>query len=342
MWKQRLLGVALVAHGLAHAGPGIWASGRGPVEPLAFLWWIATIGFILAGFRCLDWPAPRVHPLVVIVPAAAASLALLPFLGLGWVALGGAVLNLALVQIVRRCTRDAPLAWLADAPCQPRSVGEPSTRHPVRHQAALVLASLFLLHLSASILLRPWHTTWGTTVAERRAALPGDELIPDARYVMDHAIVIDAPADSVWPWLVQIGQDRGGFYSYDWLERLIGDDVHNADWIVPDWQRLAVGDLVRAVQPDYLGGRLGRDIGWRVARIDPGRALVLENWGSFVLHPVNGSRCILHVRTRGAGQPSVAALPLAPLGLLLFEPAHFLMERGMLLGIRKRAERMGD
>jgi hypothetical protein len=107
---------------------------------------------------------------------------------------------------------------------------------------------------------------------------------------------------------------------------------------VPAWQHLEKGDLVRATQPDYLGGILGRDIGWRVARIDPGYALVLENWGSFVVHRLDDRTSILHVRTRGQGKPSLAAVPFAPLGLLMFEPAHFTMERGMLLGIKARAE----
>jgi hypothetical protein len=139
----------------------------------------------------------------------------------------------------------------------------------------------------------------------------------------------------VWPWLVQLGQDKGGFYSYAWLERLIGDDIHNADRINPAWQTVRPGDLVRAAQPDYLGGILGPDLGWRVVRVDPGRVLVLDGWGAFVLEPAgNGTRLI--VRTRGAGEPNVA---LAPFGLLVFDPAHFIMERGMLLGVKQRAER---
>lgn len=338
MWKQRVLGIVLVAHGLALAGSGVWAAGRGPVEAVSFLWWIATIGFLLAGFRVLGWPAPRVPPLVFTVPAASASLALLLFLGFGPVALWGAALSVALLQGVRMHARTPSSPVFAEDSAAPSGPTRPGS-HPLRHRIALLVTGLFLLHVSACILLRPWHATWGTTPAERSAVLPGDELAPDARYVMDHAILIRAPADSVWPWLVQIGQDRGGFYSYDWLERLVGDDVHNADRIVPEWQRLGVGDLVRAAQPDYLGGRLGKDLGWRVTQIESGRALVLDHWGSFVLHPLDAFTCVLHIRTRGAGQPSLAALPLAPLGLLVFEPAHFLMERAMLLGIKRRAER---
>ena len=169
-------------------------------------------------------------------------------------------------------------------------------------------------------------------------SLPGDELVPEAHYRMDHAVVVHAPADSVWPWVVQIGQDRGGFYSYDGLERLIGDDVRNADRIHPEWQERRVGDLVRATQRGYLGGRLGSDLGWRVAQLEPGRALVLENWGAFVVIPVDEHTSRLHVRLRGPGTPSLLGVVLGPANLLVFEPAHFIMERRMLLGIRDRAE----
>lgn len=333
MWKRVTLGLVLVAHGLAHAGPGIWAAGRGPVEAVSFLWWIASLGFVIAGFRILNWPAPSLHPLVPAVTAAGASLALLPFVGLSPVTLGGALLDLVLVWLLLCLTRNCALFSPSGAVI-PTAGGS----HRRWHRLGVAVVAVFLLHLSATILLRPWHTVWGTPTELRAAPLPGDELVPEARYVMDHAVHIDAPADSVWRWLVQIGQDRGGFYSYDWLERLIGDDVHNANRIVPEWQHLAVGDLIRAAQRDYLGGILGRDIGWRVAHIEPGRALVLENWGSFVLHALDDRTCVLHVRTRGAGRPSLGGVALAPVGLLVFEPVHFMMERRMLLGIRERAE----
>jgi hypothetical protein len=178
---------------------------------------------------------------------------------------------------------------------------------------------------------------WGTTSNERAAMLPGDEVIPDARYVMDHAVVIRAPVAEVWPWLAQIGRDRAGFYSYDWLERLFGVDIHNIDVIVPEWQARTVGEVVPATQPGYLG-LIDQPLGWRVLRFEPLHALVLENWGSFVLHAVDSATTVLHVRMRGPGTPGLLAVPLAPIGLLGFEPAHFFMERGMLRGIKRRAE----
>jgi hypothetical protein len=169
--------------------------------------------------------------------------------------------------------------------------------------------------------------------------LPGDELVTDARYRVDHGVTIQAPADSVWPWLVQLGQDRGGFYSYDWLERLFGDNVHNANRIHPEWQTLRTGDRIRAAQPGYLGGKFG-EFGWKVLDVRPGRAVVLEGWGSFVLVPVNDNTTRFLIRTRGDGRPSLIGVLLGPVSVFVFEPAHFIMQRAMMFGIRDRAEQM--
>ena len=166
----------------------------------------------------------------------------------------------------------------------------------------------------------------------------GDPPIGESHYRIDHAVTIQAPVDSVWQWLAQIGQDRGGFYSYDWLERVFGADIRNADAIVPEWQSRIAGDFVRAVQPSYLGGILGHNLGWNVRQVEPGRAIVLENWGAFVLEPMGPRLTRMHIRTRGAGVPTASGIAITPASLLLFEPAHFIMERGMLLGIKERAE----
>jgi hypothetical protein len=142
----------------------------------------------------------------------------------------------------------------------------------------------------------------------------------------------------VWPWLAQIGQDRGGFYSYAWLERLFGARIRNASDIRAEWQIVAPGEFVRAVQPGYLGGLLGDSLGWRVTHVEPARALILENWGAFVLRPVDSATTRLIVRTRGDGAPSFLGVLLGPVEVFVFEPAHFIMQRGMLRGIRDRAE----
>jgi hypothetical protein len=84
---------------------------------------------------------------------------------------------------------------------------------------------------------------------------------------------------------------------------------------------------------------LGDDLGWRISAIDPGRAMVLEGWGSFVLTPIDPNTTRMHIRTRGEGIPTLGGVTMTPIGLLVFEPAHFIMERGMLLGIKSRAEK---
>src|SRR3954470_14903503 len=93
--------------------------------------------------------------------------------------------------------------------------------------------------------LREWVLTWGATRDEVARPLPGDELLDPADIVATRAIRIDAPPPAIWPWLVQMGPGRAGAYTYDWIENLFGLNMHSADRILPEWQHLAVGDLLR-------------------------------------------------------------------------------------------------
>src|SRR5262245_4999791 len=102
--------------------------------------------------------------------------------------------------------------------------------------------------------IHPWMTSWGSTPAEQQMALPGDELYPSRTGRSTWAITINAPSQVVWQWLVQVGQDRAGFYTYTWLENLTGCEYHNANEIHQDWQRLTAGDAWRLCRPDYLWG----------------------------------------------------------------------------------------
>jgi hypothetical protein len=194
------------------------------------------------------------------------------------------------------------------------------------------------VYACAVVAIRPAAMTWGTTPSLRHQQLPGDDIAPDPHYRIDHSIVVHAPARFVWPWLVQMGQDRAGFYSYSWLERAFGARITNANEIHPEWQQLREGDLVRAVQPDYLGGIFGTTVGWRVTRLVPGELMVLENWGAFIVQPIDSVTTRFTVRTRGAGTPTIASVLLSPIGVFVFEPAHFIMEQKMMRGIRDRAE----
>lgn len=174
--------------------------------------------------------------------------------------------------------------------------------------------------------------------------LPGDDLVAEPADQITRAITIDAPREAVWPWIVQIGADRGGFYSYDLLENLFGLDIHSADQIVEEWQDLAVGDVVAA---DRKGSG-----GWYVMELRPNDALVLKvadlatgrpmrrdqqlRWEflwTFAVRDAAGGGTRLLIRERVAFDSWLTRWLMAPVGL-----ASFVMTRRMLLGIRSRAE----
>lgn len=137
------------------------------------------------------------------------------------------------------------------------------------------------------------------------------------------AVRIDAPAEEVWPWIAQIVQDRGGFYSYTWLENLAGCRMRNADRVHPEWQRRDVGETVL----------LHPASGLRVLRFESGHALVLEGGWSLVVLDDGPESCRLVARFR-------APAGLAGTGYArLLELPHLVVERKMLLEIKRRAER---
>ena len=323
---RKTLGWLLILHGLAHAAPGMWVTGVAPLWLVTWLWALTAVGLIGAGFGLLGVAPFRSCPRGLALIGALGSLVLLLPLD-SLLMLPGVLLDFVVLLAIARWK-----GWELP-PVQPR--------HPALRKVALVLANAVVLYTTAVILFRPVYLRWGSSQQERYAALPGDSLTPHARYRVDHVITIHAPVSRVWPWLVQMGQDRGGFYSYSWLENLIGADIQNAELVVPEWQQRHKGDLVRAVPPDWFGGKFGHEIGWKLAEVVPGRALVLEGWGAFVLDSVGPITTRLHVRTLGAGRPEVPGLFMGPFGLLVFEPAHFIMQRAMLRGVRDRAERVG-
>lgn len=331
------LAVLLLLHALAHAAPGMWAAGSASAWLVTPVWVVAMCGFMAAAFGIFGVESLGQHVERISRAALAASVVLLWLAGVGaWSVIGlalGALLCASVHWWVRcthpeihtstRTTREMPI------------VPEQPTR---RERVGTALAHGALWATALLIVLRPWYQTWGTRAEERGNPVPGVVADDDSRYRIDHAITIQAPTRAVWPWVAQLGQDRAGFYSYAWLERAFGFDIHNSDSLVGDWQQRAVGELVRAAQPDFLGGRFGRELGWRISRWDPPRSMTLENWGTFVVTPVNDSVTRLRVHTRGPGRPSAGAVPFAWVGFYFFEPGHFIMEREMLQGIRRRAE----
>ena len=188
--------------------------------------------------------------------------------------------------------------------------------------------------------VRPWHLRWGATDEELTETLPGDDVKPGAGIQVTHAVTINAPAEDVWKWLVQIGQERGGFYSYDCLENLFGLQVKNTDEIKAEWQKLEVGDFVRSAHKGWLGGRFDDLAGWFVVGLEANRALILRDeiekgsW-AFILRPLGEGRTRLIIRARG---DAAASFSRKLLHYGFFEPAHFIMERKMLLTLKEKAE----
>jgi hypothetical protein len=171
--------------------------------------------------------------------------------------------------------------------------------------------------------------TWGATASEAAARLPGDELLSDADGVSTRAIEISAPARDVWPWLAQMGPDpRGGAYTYDWIENLLGLDMHSTDRVMAEFQDPQVGDTIR------LGANE-----MRLERVDPQEVLAWRsqdgNWAwTFVVTKTDGgTRLVSRNRFR---LPSVTGR----VAMLAMEPASLVMERKMLRGIKHRAERL--
>jgi hypothetical protein len=188
-------------------------------------------------------------------------------------------------------------------------------------------------HVATYGLWRRWCLTWGAMNSEAEAVMPGDDLLPEPDIVATRAIGIEAPAELVWPWLVQMGPGRAGAYTYDWIENLFRLNMHSAGGIIPELQQLSVGDAWR------LGAR-GPVL--RVARLEPERALVLRsddgNWvWAFVLEPGQAmTRLISRNRIAMPGAP----WPSRAFARYMMEPGSLIMERKMLLGIKARAERL--
>ena len=179
---------------------------------------------------------------------------------------------------------------------------------------------------------RRWMSRWGATPSDLARVMAGDSLLVDPTYSGTTVVVVDAAPEHIWPWLVQIGYQRGGLYSYDWLDRLFGYlDRPSASCILPQFQHLAVGDEIP----------LGRGPGWPVAVLEANRALVLDmrnlsafDWvWQFGLYAMDDKRTRLVSRSRVRTRTTWARL-----FTYAIEPAGFLMTRRMLLGIKERAE----
>jgi hypothetical protein len=207
---------------------------------------------------------------------------------------------------------------------------------PKRSFIAGLFGVMAVVMFAYAKLVRPWQLRWGATREEANRPSPGDGLVTYPAISTTRGITIQAPVDRVWPWVVQIGQRRGGFYSYDWLENLFVMDIHSADHINLEWQNPQVGQII-----PFWKGR-----GIPIVLLDPPRLMVLG--GSFVPEqPVGGSwsfsfespdpqttRLLVRARVAGFSPKWLSVVSYR----LFLEPAHFIMERRMLLGIKERAE----
>jgi hypothetical protein len=321
--RRKLAGVLLIIHGLAHTLAGMRATEGALFWGMTLAWGLALVGFAAAG--CVLLGLHGLNGTWRRYAAAGVSGSLLLLL-LGWggplAAAGLAIDATVLAVLLASGATDGVIGGIGE---------DPGLLGKLDRLVIVALALLALLILARPVMMR-----WGSTPAELRASLPGDVPHLEATYQIQHAVTIHATPDRIWPWLVQLGEDRGGFYSYAALERLVGLRVRNADRIHPEWQDLAVGDTVFATHAGWIGR--DRRFGWRVGLVRPDTVLVLERWGSFVLVPVDSVSTRLIVRTRGGGRDGTGSVVLAPIGFLVFEPIHFLMQRKMLLTIKQRAE----
>lgn len=191
--------------------------------------------------------------------------------------------------------------------------------------AAVFLAAFFLL-------IRPAQNHWGATGAEVARIMPGDQIIAYPVYLTTRAITIKARPEEIWPWLVQMGYKRGGLYSYDWLDRLLGIlDRPSATRVMQEFQILKPGHEIP----------MGYGPGWPVNSIDPGRSMLLDiqhpgihvTW-FWSLVPLNAGATRLILRVRGEMQIKPAMLPLISLTAV----GEFAMVKRMLTGIKQRVE----
>jgi len=197
-----------------------------------------------------------------------------------------------------------------------------------------ILAGLGVLAVILIIALMPWMDRYGATDEEIAASLTGDELVPDPRVIYTRAVSINASPEQIYPWIVQLGADKGGMYSYTWLESLIQCSQTNADRIHEEWQGLKVGDKVMMCPNDMPPG-------FEVAMIEPNRTIVMGHqekgiWSDvwqFVLVPQSDGTTRLVLRSRDAKEGWMWDV---------IRPGEFIMVRRMMLTIRGRAERLAE
>jgi hypothetical protein len=196
----------------------------------------------------------------------------------------------------------------------------------------LIIAGLAILAVIATMLLMPWMDRWGANDSEIAASYPGDELVPNPAFTYNRAVTINASPEEIYPWIIQLGAERGGYYSYEWLETsILQCPMTNAARIHEEWQDLKVGDVIKMCPGDFGPPP------YQVAQLLPDQAMVLghqdngvwsDTW-QFILVTQTEDTTRLVLRSRDTKTGGIWDV---------IRPGVFIMERGMLLGIKQRAD----
>jgi hypothetical protein len=207
--------------------------------------------------------------------------------------------------------------------------GEVGMRNVVKSIFIVIFVTLLQLSIY-DIFLKPIITTWGASEKEVSMPMAGDD--KTLTITSTRAISIDRPKSEVWKWLVQLGADRGGFYSYSFIEEALGYETRQQDSITPEFKEIKVGDLVRGSINEK---RSIVPYSFPVLYVDPGETFVLGNWGTFLLKEVNSQQTRLIVRTQELANKKSEWLKVAS---YIEVPLHFIMERRLLMGMKARSE----
>lgn len=212
-----------------------------------------------------------------------------------------------------------------------------------RERAALLLDAATAAPIwAASPVMRPWHMRWGATSDEVRAAMPGDDVVPRARFNATRAITMEAPPDRVWPWIAQLGYGRAGFYTYDLLDN---GGHRSADEVLAEHQELHPGDHI-PMWHEYHGLAIAYRVDsfatnqWMLWVHRPNEDEAPDSTWSWRLSSLDGTRTRLITRMKQEYRWQTPRL--AAFNLVLMEFGDFAMERRMLRGIRRRAERLAS
>jgi hypothetical protein len=218
---------------------------------------------------------------------------------------------------------------------------------PIWIRLALLATAVGALLAVYFVVARPWFLGWGATAAEMERPLPGDDIVPQGAPKETRAITIQAPASVTWAWVTQLGQDRGGFYSYELLEDLAGCEMPSVERLDPALQQWKIFDKLWMYPPRKIGGaghaelralEPGRALGFATRRPETALTATPDGSWSFVVEAAGVDSSRLLIRGRAAGPIPLFALAF---DRMAFEPMHFVMERRTMETIKSLAEGRG-